>query len=71
VDPCGVRFRGTVLPNVALALVGFVIYVACTQAFSNMFVAKSVVGGVVVGVLTFVGSLLALALYTESRQRRY
>lgn len=59
--------RDTVLPNVAAAVAALVIYVLATQLFSDMAGAKSVVGGVLIGAVTFVVSLIVTALLTAGR----
>ena len=59
--------RDTVVPNVAAAVAALVVYVVATQLFSDMAGAKSVVGGVLVGALTFVASLILTALVTAGR----
>jgi hypothetical protein len=63
----GVSTRGTVFPHVVAAWIGLVVYIVLTQSLSSMPAAKSVVGGVVVGVLTFVATLLVRALATARR----
>jgi uncharacterized membrane protein len=54
-------------PFVALGVAALVVYLVLALTLTDMYAAKAVVGAVIVGVLTFVASLIGTALVIASR----